>query len=276
MNHHTLKGVEVHYIFVVSDGEGRTATQALRAALTQFSDEAVEIVVYPNIKTDEQVIGAVEDAVDVGAMIVHTMVSAHLRDLMLARTRLLEVDAVDLMGPLLAGMSLQFSHKPSEEPGLFYELNKEYFQRIEAVEYTLLHDDGQRVDELSRAEIVLVGVSRTFKTPLSIYLAMRGWFVANVPIIAGTALPPELFEVPPSRVFGLITDQRRLTVLRRVRHEYLGGSTGEYANPDYVGRELRYARRIFSKNPGWKVINVTNRPIEEIAAKIRTIMKDSG
>jgi len=266
----------MRYIFVVSDGEGRTAKQALRAALTQFSAETVEIVVYPNIKTDKQVRGAVRDAAAAGAMIVHTLVSEELRDLILTRTRLLEVDSVDLMGPLLAGMSLQFALKPSGKPGLFYELNKEYFQRIEAVEYTLLHDDGQRTSELSRAEIVLVGVSRTFKTPLSIYLAMRGWFVANVPIIAGKKLPAELFEIQPARVFGLITDQRHLTVLRRVRHEYLGGATGEYANPDFVGRELQYARRIFSKNPEWTVINVTNRPIEELAAKIRAMMKETG
>ena len=177
------------------------------------------------------------------------------------------------MGPLLAQLSQQLAGSPSERPGLFHELNKAYFQRIDAMEFTLRHDDGQRVHELSKAEIVLLGVSRTFKTPLSIYLAFKGWFVANVPVVLGIDPPPELFELPPGRVFALTTEPNRLISLRRVRHAHLGRATGGYADPDQVRSELRYARQLCASHPDWPVITVTNKPIEEIASEILVFLR---
>jgi len=151
-------------------------------------------------------------------------------------------------------------------------LNEEYFRRIETIEFALRHDDGQRAHELSQAEIVLVGVSRTFKTPLSVYLSFKGWFVANVPIVLKTKPPPALFDLPPGRICGLTIDPARLAELRHVRQEYLGGAMGDYADPDFVCREVEYALSIFRSQRGWPVVDVTDKPIEETASEILALV----
>jgi len=269
------------HIFILSDGTGKTAEQTINAALTQFVKMETEVKLFPEVRTEKQVKEIFMEAAEVGGFIVHTVVSDQMRNFILRTGQLHNVETIDLMGPLLAQLSLQFANAPSEKPGLFRQLNKAYFQRIEAMEFVLRHDDGQRVHELDKAEIVLIGVSRTFKTPLSIYLAYKGWFVANVPIILDFGLPPKIFDLPLNRVFGLTTDARNLSVLRRVRHDHLGGATGDYANINHIQRELKYMESIFKKRPDWPVIKVTNKPIEEIATEILTILRkkyefDSG
>ena len=263
----------MHHLFILSDGTGWTAEQSVRAALTQYADTKVKIHVCPDVKTEEDVVKYVTQASQLNGFIVHTIVSGELREIILETGRLNNVETTDLMGPLLGQFSNQFSDSPSEKPGLFHDLNKAYFQRIEAMEFAFRHDDGQRIKDLLKSEIVLLGVSRTFKTPLSIYFAFKGWFAANVPVILGIDPPSELFKIPPERVFGLTANPHSLTVLRRVRHEHLGGSTGEYADPEYVRREINYSQSIFNKRPEWPVINVSHKPIEEIASEILSILR---
>jgi regulator of PEP synthase PpsR (kinase-PPPase family) len=136
------------------------------------------------------------------------------------------------------------------------------------MEFALRHDDGQRAGDLKQAELVLLGVSRTFKTPLSIYLAFKGWFVANVPITLEQPPPDILDEVDPARVFCLDTNARQLAELRRTRAEYLKGGVDGYADPEYVRIELMHARQYYGRHTGWSIVNVTNKPIEEIATEI--------
>ncbi|MBC8183789.1 kinase/pyrophosphorylase [candidate division KSB1 bacterium] len=260
-------------IFVISDGTGKTAEQAINAALTQFEHLQTKTTLFPEVRTETHVKEIVAKAEKVNGFIVHTVVSTKMRDIILRTCQLHNVETIDLMGPLLAQLSVQFANAPSEKPGLFRHLNKAYFQRIEAMEFVLRHDDGQRVHELDKAEIVLLGVSRTFKTPLSIYLAYKGWLVANVPIILNFELPPKIFDLPPNRVIGLTTDARNLSVLRRVRHDHLGGATGDYANISCVQSEIKYMESIFKNKPEWPVIKVTNKPIEEIASEILAILR---
>ena len=262
----------MYHVFVVSDGTGVTAEQVLSAALTQFTGAEVEVKRRPGVRTEEQVRQVVQEAAQVGGFIVHTLVLDKLREVMLRSGRLHNVETIDLMGPLLARLSQQLAVSPAEKPGLFRQLNEEYFRRIETIEFALRHDDGRRVHELPQAEIVLVGVSRTFKTPLSVYLAFKCWFVANVPIVLKTKPPSVLFDLPPGRVFGLTIDPVRLAELRRVRQEHLGGATGEYADPDFVRREVEYALSIFRSQPRWPVIDVTAKPIEEIASEILALV----
>jgi len=263
----------MNYIFIISDGTGKTAQRLVEAALTQFEKAVVKIEIRPGVRTEKQILEVLEEAAEVNGFIVYTIVSKELRDFILRLSRLYSLGTIDLIGPLLAQLSNRLSDSPVEKPGLFHELNKVYFQRIEAVEFAFHHDDGQRLDELSKAEIVLVGVSRTFKTPLSIYLAFKGWFVANVPIILGMEPPPVLFDLPPGRVFGLSTDPDYLLTLRRVRHKHLRGATRGYANPKSISQELLYAQEIFSQQPHWPIINVTNKSIEEIASEILLIIR---
>ncbi len=263
----------MQHIFAVSDGTGRTALQFLNACLTQFSDIAVEIELRVEVRTEAQVHQVILEALDAGGFIIHTLVSDELRRAMRHAGRLNNVETIDLLGPVLARLSEQFADSPSEKPGLFRKLNEEYFRRIESMEYAFRHDDGQRVHELPDAEIVLIGVSRTFKTPMSIYLAFKGWHVANVPIILGLEPSPILFELPPERVFCLTMAPQRLSSLRLVRHERFGGATGDYADYDYVRREVIHAVNIFARQPRWQKIDVTNKPIEEIASEILAFIR---
>ncbi|MBE0638164.1 MAG: kinase/pyrophosphorylase [Bacteroidales bacterium] len=262
-------------IFIVSDGTGRTATQALNAAITQFPDHKLETVIHNEVLTKQQIEDAVKDAAEVGAFIVHTLVSNELRDFMITTGRSLNVETIDLMGPLLARLSEKLMHSPSEKPGLFSEINREYFKRIDAMQFAFQHDDGLRPEELHKAEIVLLGVSRTFKTPLSIYFAFKGWMVANIPIILNHNPPDEIFQLPPERVFCLTAFAHNLSTLRHVRLEYLGMNAADYSSLNHVERELNWARFIFSKQPQWPVITVTNKPIEEIANEIIAIRNAS-
>jgi regulator of PEP synthase PpsR (kinase-PPPase family) len=257
-------------IFVISDGRGRTAEQALMAALTQFPNARVEIVVKPEIRSEQQLIEIMPEIVASKAIIVHTLVSESLRETIIKMSREHNIDAIDLMGPLLMRLSQHLENVPSEEPGLFFNLNKEYFKRIDAMQFAFTHDNGQRYYEYEKAEIVLVGVSRTFKTPLCIFLALKGWFVANYPIIPGVDPPDILGHLSTGHVFGLTTQPGDLSRLRTVRQESLGENTGEYSSLEHVKRELNYAQNIFLKY-NWPVISVMNKPIEEIASEILAI-----
>jgi len=259
-------------IFVISDGRGRTAEQALMAALTQFPNARVEIIVKPEIRSDQQILEIMPEIVASKAIIVHTLVSESLRATIIKMSREHNIDAIDLMGPLLSRLSQHLENVPSEEPGLFFNLNKEYFKRIDAMQFAFTHDNGQRYYEYEKAEIILVGVSRTFKTPLCIFLAFKGWFVANYPIVPGVDPPDILGQLPAGHVFGLTTQPGDLSRLRTVRQENLGGNTGDYSSLEHVKRELNYSQNIFLKY-NWPVISVTNKPIEEIASEILAIRR---
>jgi regulator of PEP synthase PpsR (kinase-PPPase family) len=255
-------------IYVVSDGTGRTAERALSAALVQFPRAEVEIIVRSKLRTKKRAREIVAEAAEAGGFIVHTIVTDAVRESLVNSGRENNVETIDLMGPLIARLSETLAASPSEKPGLFTQLNKSYFRRIESMDFAIRHDDGQRIEDLRKAEIVLLGVSRTFKTPVCIYLAFKGWFAANVPIILQHEPPAILSRLSPNRVFCLDTNARQLAEFRRARHEYLKGAAGDYADQEYVRIELMHARKYFSEHPGWTVINVTNKPIEEIATEI--------
>lgn len=262
----------MHQIFVASDGTGRTAEQAVRAAMTQFPDQEIEILRFPELRTRQQIQQLVNQAIEMKAFIVHTLVSDKVREELIRIARLHDVETIDLMGPLLDRMSEQLSVNPSEKPGLFRTINDSYFRRIETMQFAFNHDDGKRVEEIKKAEIILLGVSRTFKTPLSIFLAFKLWYVANVPIVLGIPIPEIIYQVSPEKVFCLNTYPNRLAQLRRARQDRLGGTPNDYANPEYVRRECTYATQIFSSQPKWQRINVTSKAIEEIASEIVALM----
>ena len=224
------------------------------------------------MRTAGQIRALVKEAKSAGAFIVHTLVTDRLREDLFKTARLQNVDTIDLMGPLLDQLSDQLASSPKEEPGLFRQLNESYFRRIETMQFAFNHDDGKRPEELGKSEIILIGVSRTFKTPLSIYLAFKRWFVANVPIVLGIPIPQQLYDIPPERIFCLFTYPNRLAQLRRSRQEKLGGVASEYSNPEYVRKECLYASQVFASCPEWQKINVTSKSIEEISSEIVALM----
>ena len=258
----------MHHIYVVSDGTGGTALMALKAALTQFEGADIKIERRPEVRTTNQVEEIISEAALADSLIIYTFVSEDLCKKMADMGRLHNVETIDVISPLLLRLSQQLTISPIEKPGLFRQIDEDYFRRIETMEFAIHHDDGLRTYELDKAEIVLVGVSRTFKTPLSVYMAFKGWYVSNVPIILGTEPPVELSKLPPGRVYGLTTDPKRLSQLRLAREEYLGKTIGQYAKIEYVRKEIKYALDIFNQKPKWPIINVTDKPIEEIASEI--------
>ncbi|MFC1898209.1 pyruvate, water dikinase regulatory protein [Candidatus Cloacimonadota bacterium] len=260
-------------VYIVSDGTGKTAELALKSALTQFEGIGVMINRNPGITTNQQITEIIEEAKKSKGFIVHTLVSDKTRAFILKQGRLHNVDTIDIMGPLLSRLSNLMSVSPAQKPGLFDHLNEEYFRRVETMNFAFKHDDGLRTEGLCKAEIILVGVSRTFKTPLSIYLAFKGWLVANVPIVYNMPVPDQLHEVDQSKVFYLNTNAKRLAELRHVRSQKLGDQTGEYSTYNYVRSELMYGRRICSNHPGWSNISITSKPIEEIASEIIALIR---
>lgn len=261
----------VYHIFVVSDGTGRTAQQALNAALMQFPGVNIEFHRKAEVRSKGKIRDIVAEAKSHDGFILHTLVQDEIRHTMVREGRKSNVETIDLMGPLLSRLSQQFANAPSGKPGIFNQLNKEYFERIDTMQFAFRHDDGLRDHELNKSEIVLLGVSRTFKTPLSIYLAFKGWFVSNVPIVYNVQPPASIYELPPEKVFGLTTNPHHLTTLRKFRNESLGGKTGEYASFEYVRKELQYSHQIYHRQPKWSIIKVTGKSIEEIASEIIAI-----
>lgn len=257
-----------HVVYVVSDATGGTARRVVEAALLQFSGAEVRVEQVPGVREVKEVKRLVKQAAQTRGMIVHTMVLPELRWVMLSEGRRRHVVTIDLMGPLVARLSEILELAPLAKPGLLSQLDESYFERIGAIDFAVRHDDGRNADDLPQADLVLVGVSRTSKTPISIFLAYRGWRVANVPIIANLEPPPALFQIDRSRVVALAIHPERLVKLRQARLNRMArGFSLEYAQMAHIQRELDWADLILRRER-WAVVDVTNKSIEECAAEI--------
>lgn len=263
------------HIYAVSDATGTTAERVVRAALVQFDDHQIEITQCGGVRTSEQIGEIVTEAARTGGFVVHTFVYENLRHAMLTEGRAQNVTTIDLMGPLLARLSELLATPPRSEPGLFQPFDSAYLQRIDAINFTVRHDDGRNVHDLDQAEIVLVGVSRTSKTPVSIYLAYRGWKVANVPFVLGVKPPKELFSLPKRRVVGLIVKPERLAELRKARLERLGTRAQGYADLDTIQQETTYFYEMLERRRDWPIVDVTSKPIEEAASEVVALLGKS-
>lgn len=262
-------------IYAVSDATGRTVEQAIRSALVQFQEAEVDLKKHGNVRTPEQVRAIVAEAAGKDALIVHTLVSDELRRQMLEESRVQHVDAMDLMGPMLDRLATHLKLSPQQKPGLFKQLEEAKSREIEAVEYAFRHDDGQNAETLDRAEVVLVGVSRTMKTPTMLYLAYRGWFAANVPIVPGIPLPAPLLALAPSRVFCLTMAPERLQELRRSRAEAQGIPLQHYASPDQIRTEQLHGQQVCLQQ-GWRKIDVSGKSVEEVGREIIALLGERG
>jgi regulator of PEP synthase PpsR (kinase-PPPase family) len=207
------------------------------------------------------------------SIVLHTMVSDDLRHLMFEEARRRGLDAFDLMGPVLERLATHLKLSPQEKPGLLGQIIEQKSRAIEAVDFAFKHDDGQRVDDLEHAEVVLVGISRTMKTPTSLYLAYRGWFAANVPLVDGMEPPSALLSMQPSRIFCLVMSPARLAELRMARANHLRMRPDAYASMQHVRRELEHAERLCRAH-GWSRVDVTGKSVEEVAREIAMALPD--
>src|SRR5437016_10510151 len=255
-------------IFVVSDATGATAEHVLQAALAQFEAENVEIERRPQTRTIEQIRQVIDEARESGAMVVHTMASTGLRREIYLRATERRVHSVDLLGNVLSDLSAFLGAPPGGVPGGLHRFDENYYRRMDALTFVVKHDDGLGLEDLGRAEIVLVGISRTSKTPLSIYLAVRGYFVANVPIVYNVEPPAALFKVKQRKVVGLRMDPMRLRNIREQRlKSFRGDARQAYTDAHMVQQEVAYSDEMF-KRASWPVVDTSLKSLEETAVEV--------
>lgn len=262
------------FIDVVSDSTGETAEKVVRAALLQFPQPGVNIRLHTRVRTAEVARPILERAAQEGALVVFTVVAPDLREFIHGLSYELKIDSIDVIGALIGKLSQFLDRQPINTPSGMLPLSEEYFRRIEAVEFAVKSDDGKEPRNFRKADVVLVGVSRTSKTPLSTLLAQRGLKVANMPVVLHMPIPPELEECPPDRVVGLTIGLEQLCEIRQARLRQLGmPSETNYALREHVREELDYARQVFSRH-SWPVIDVTGRAIEETAVIVLETLKE--
>lgn len=257
------------HVYLLSDATGETVERVVRAALTQFRDIDVRLHRVGQLRSREDIIRALDEVKKQPGIIFYTLVDTELSQLIRNEAEHQELEAVDLLTFLLYKLADFLGTPPQKVPGLLYQLNADYFKRMEAVDFTVKQDDGQEPRNLYKADIILIGVSRTSKTPLSMYLAHKGYKVANVPLVKGIEPPEELFQVDPVRVVGLLIDSKRLVDIRSARLRNMRQSPrGNYADHQKVEEELEYCRRFYRQHPEWLIIDVTSKSVEESAAEI--------
>lgn len=270
-------GVAIYFhLHLVSDSTGETLNAVAKAACAQFDMGRPLEHFYPLVRNRKQLERALVELEVAPGLVLHTIANDELRSVLEARCRELGMPSVAVLDPVMSNLAAYLGVEESHRIGAQHELDARYFARIEALNFTMAHDDGQSLATLNQADVVLVGVSRTSKTPTCIYLANRGIRAANIPIVAGVSLPAELHEISRPLVVGLIVNPERLLHIRRNRllslHET---AETDYVDLEAIRAELVVARKLFAEK-GWPVIDVTRRSIEETAAAVLALHSRAG
>jgi len=262
-----------HTIFVVSGGVGASGEQLVQTVLAQFPHSVVKVVIVPHVRSERHIDAVLSQAKEAQAQegdatLAHTLVDPLLRAYVIQRSKQEGVFAVDLMGALFDRLEQVLKRPSLGQPGLYRQLNKEYFERVAAMEFSMANDDGKNPQRWAQADILLVGISRVGKTPLSLYLSVLGWKTANLPLILGIEPPQALSRVDPQRVIGLTIQPGQLLTLRQERQRRMGSiGPGSYTDPQTVFDEVESARK-FCKQRGYTLIDVTDKPVESSADEV--------
>jgi len=259
---------EPFHLHMVSDSTGETVSSVVRSVMSQFEKVEMEEHSWTLVRTRGQMERVLEGIRMYPGIVMYTIIDLELQDALRHTCEDMDIPCVPLLARPMREMSKFLGIKAREAPGRQHELDEEYFARVDAINYTLAHDDGQHYDDLEKADIILVGVSRTSKTPTSVYLSYRGLNVANVPFVSGCPLPDSLHHVQRPFVVGLVISPDRLLQIRKSRllslHE---DRETPYVDLDEIKAEVLEARRFFNKK-GWPVLDVTRKSVEESAATI--------
>ncbi len=260
------KKPSVKTIMLLSGSTGRTVEEVLKAALAQFEDPQATIVRRVHTRTAARALKAVEEAASKKALLLHSLVAPDIRQAVVRHAQELEVPTVDVLGPALSALNDHLKQTPRLRPGLSYQLHKEHFDRIDAVNFTLRHDDGCQTETLHEADIVLVGPSRVAKSATCFYLAYHGVRAANVPLVSGWDLPNTLLDLDKNKVIALTMNATRLQSLRRERMKSMknAGGLDAYTEMKTIRNELRAMEAIITQH-GWHTIDVSYMSIEEVA-----------
>jgi len=262
------------HLHLLSDSTGETLENIAKAALAQF--DGVETVrhFWPMVRSETHMDRVITDIAQNPGLVVFTLVNPEHRARLETHCRTLNLPVVAALDPITTALSNLFGQKANARPGSQHILDDAYFARVDAIHFTIAHDDGIAPEDWEQADILLVGVSRTSKTPTSIYLANRGYKTANLPLVLESPPPPHLFTLKKPMVIGLMTSAERLIQIRRNRLLSLNQSPEtKYVDHDVVAREIAFARRMFGDH-GWPVIDMTRRSIEEAAAAIITLYNE--
>lgn len=264
-------------IYIVSDSLGETGELVARAALSQFNTQGYVIKRYTYIQELEQLREILDEALeDENSIIVYTLVDINLIEFIEGYTKATNLDTIDLISPLINTLSRKLGEKPSYEPGAIRKLDETYFKRIEAIEFAVKYDDGKDPRGFKDADVVLLGVSRTSKTPLSMYLGNKNIKVANLPLVIESQPPKEIFEIPAKKIIGLTNTPEKLNEVREERLKALGLPNGSnYACLGRILDELEFADKIM-KRIGCPVIDVSNKAIEETSGIILSLLRKNG
>ncbi|MBL6957411.1 MAG: kinase/pyrophosphorylase [Rhodospirillales bacterium] len=257
-----------YHIHLVSDSTGETVSLVSRACLVQFDGIETTEHIWSMIRNQKLVEEALEGIGANRGFVLYTLVDPELRNILEEGCRALKVPCIPVLDPVVAALGAYLGAEIDAKPGRQHALDAEYFSRIEALHFVLSHDDGQLTHSLDQADVIVLGVSRTSKTPTCIYLANRGIKAANIPIVPGCALPPELPDLKKPLIVGLTKDPDRLVQIRRNRLRMLNQDVEtDYIDLPTVKEEVADARKLFNKY-SWPMIDVTRKSVEEIAATI--------
>lgn len=262
------------HLHLLSDSTGETLENIAKAALAQFDDVETLRHFWPMVRSETHLERILQEIAQNPGLVLFTLVNADIRESLETRCRAMGLPAIAPLDPVSNALSNLLGQEAKARPGRQHVLDAAYFRRVDAIQFTIAHDDGVGVEDWEEADILLVGVSRSSKTPTSIYLANRGFKTANIPIVMEAPLPPELFTVRHPLIVGLTTSTDRLVQIRRNRLLSLNQQVEtDYVDHDAVSREVAFARRMFADH-GWPVIDVTRRSIEETAAAIINLFND--
>lgn len=258
-------------VYILSDSIGETAELVARAALSQFNERNAEIRQVPYVNDPDEIPEIVDEVKKTHGMIAYTLVLPELKEALLRETEKHNIIAVDIINPMLDAITALQGRLPKREPGLMRKMDREYFRKVEAIEFAVKYDDGKDPRGILKADLVIIGVSRTSKTPLCMYMAHKKIKAANVPLVPEVAPPEEIFRLEPHRIIGLVIRPQILNEIRRERLKTLGlTSNADYASMKRILRELEYAENIM-KRAGCSIIDVSNKAVEETASRVLEI-----
>jgi len=270
-----MPGAGYFHLHLVSDSTGETLITVARAAAAQYTKVIPVEHVHPLVRTPKQLDRVLVEIEEMPGIVLYTLLQGNLVDRLEQKCRDLGLPCLSVLGPVLHLFQSYLGAESTHKVGAQHTLNAEYFRRIDALNYTMMHDDGQQADDLEEADVLLIGVSRTSKTPTSIYLANRGVKTANVPLVSGVPLPPDLERLQRPLVVGLYATPERIVQIRKNRLLGLKAyrDDDKYIDPQSVAEEVAVSRRLCAKH-NWPSIDVSRRSIEETAAAVLALLAE--
>ena len=265
---------EKYNVYLVSDSTGETLDRIFLSLKSQFANFDYEKKEFAFIRTEQQIDKIIKECIELeNSLILYTIVETKLAKYISNQSEKNNVPCFGILGNLILSFSKLLNQKAIHKPSAQHVLDEDYYKRIEAIQYTMSHDDGKKVDDLSNADVILLGVSRTSKTPTSIYLANRGYKTINIPLILDQKVPEALTSNSKACIVGLVADPERLADIRRNRVAIMNDhKLKDYTDLDFIKKEVDESKILFKKN-NWPIIDVTRRSVEETAASILKIIE---